>query len=94
MNMYAIMSEEVMEKIAKHCPKAMWTYMQCMVRADKDGNVFFSRADVDVDLSESWTIFKGNIKKLALENLLEWHPIDGGIAITMAPVDDYEDFEE
>ncbi len=35
-------------------------------------------------MSEGWAKFRNQIKKLALENLLEWHPLDGGISVILA----------
>lgn len=34
-------------------------------------------------MSEKWTKFKNRVKKLALENLLEWHPFNDGVSITL-----------
>lgn len=89
MNQYDIEEQEIMERIARHCPEAMCTYIQCINRANKVGTVFFSHENIDIDMSENFDRFRNNIKKLARENLLEWHPLDGGISVTLAI--DYED---
>lgn len=88
MDIYAITTQEILDKISRHCPEAMSIYIQCLNRADKEGKVFFTRSLVEIDMSESWTTFQRNIKKLALENLLEWHPFNKGIAVTLAEVHD------
>jgi hypothetical protein len=90
MNLYAVTTQEVLEKISKHCPEAMSTYLHCINRADDRGSLFFSRELVDTTMSESWTKIRNNLKKLAIENLLEWHPFNGGLAVTLADLD-YED---
>lgn len=90
MDLYAITSQEVLERISRHCPEALSAYLQCMNRADRSGTVFFSKSTVEVDMSEGWTKFRNQIKKLALENVLEWHPFDGGISVTLAAIDENE----
>lgn len=88
--MYTFTSQEILDRISRHCPEALSTYLQCINRASKDGQVMFSRNLVEIDMSEDFRSFRNNIKKLARENLLEWHPLDGGIAITLAGADDDE----
>lgn len=90
MDQYAITSQEVLDRISRHCPGSLGAYLQCINRADSDGNVFFSRQMVEIDMSEGWAKFRNQIKKLALENLLEWHPFNNGIHITLAAIDENE----
>lgn len=87
MNLYTLTTQEILERISKHCPTALYVYLHCLNRVDDDGSVFFSRAMVEEDMSEGWARFKNQVKKLARENLLEWHNIDGGIAITLADLE-------
>lgn len=90
MDFYALTSQEILERISRHCPEAMSTYIQCLNRHKHGFPVVFTMEMVSVDMSESWTKFKRNIKKLALENLLEWHPSGRGAscAITVRMLDD------
>jgi hypothetical protein len=90
MDVYAITSQEVLDRISRHCPGSLSTYLHCINRADQKGEAFFSRALVELDMSESWTKFRNRVKKLAVENLLEWHAINEGISITLAVIDDDE----
>jgi len=90
MDLYAITSQEVLERISRHCPESLSVYLQCINRANQEGTVFFTKSLVEVDMSEGWTKFKNQIKKLALENLLEWHPFNGGISVTLAALDENE----
>lgn len=90
MDLYAITTQEILERISRHCPESLCAYLQCMNRADEKGTVFFSRTAVEIDMSEGWTKFRNQIKKLALENLLEWHPFDNGISVTLAALDENE----
>jgi len=90
MDLYAITSQEVLERISRHCPESLSVYLQCINRANEEGTIFFSKQLVEVDMSEGWTKFKNQIKKLALENLLEWHPFNGGISVTLAALDENE----
>lgn len=92
MDIYTITSQEILDRISRHCPQSMSTYLQCVNRANSDGSVVFSKDLVEVDMSMGWTKFKNQIRKLALENLLEWHPFDGGISVTLA--DSMEDSDE
>lgn len=90
MDLYAITSQEVLERISRHCPQSLYAYLQCINRADNRGTVYFTKSVVEVDMSEGWTKFRNQIKRLALENLLEWHPFDNGISITLAALDENE----
>ncbi len=90
MDLYTVTSQEVLDRISRHCPEALSAYLQCFNRADDQGNVVFTKQQVEVDMSEKWAKFRNNIKKLALENLLEWHPIKGGLSVTLVTLDDDE----
>lgn len=90
MDLYAITSQEVLDRISRHCPDALSVYLHCINRADEKGTVFFSKSLVAIDMSECWTKFRNKIKKLALENLLEWHPFNDGISVTMVDVNENE----
>lgn len=87
MNFHILTSQEILDRISRHCPDSLSTYLQCINRADERGVVFFSKEMVVNEMSYSWTKFVNQVKKLSLENLLEWHPIDDGIAVTLV---DYE----
>lgn len=91
MDLYNVTSQEVLDRISRHCPESLSAYLHCINRASDEGRIFFSREMVEVDMSERWTLFKNNIKKLAIEGLLEWHPFDTGISITLAEI--YEENE-
>lgn len=86
MDIYTTTSQEVLERISRHCPDSLSAYLQCINRATSDGNVFFTRELVEIGMSEDFRSFRNKIKKLARENLLEWHPFDGGISITLADI--------
>ena len=90
MNIFAITTQEALERVSRHCPEALSTYLQCLNRADKNGNFIFSKYLVDVEMSDDWDDFRKNIKKLARENLLEWHPLDEEISVTLADNEDYD----
>ena len=90
MDLYHVTSQEILDRISRHCPQALCTYLQCINRADNDGTVFFSKELVEIDMSEAWVRFRNHLKKLALENLLEWHPFNGGISVTLAALHDDE----
>ncbi len=92
MNIYSITTQEILDRISRHCPEAMYVYLQCINRASDEGNLFLSKEQVEIDLSDSWRHYCNNIKKLARENLLEWHPFNDGISITLAELD-FEDHE-
>lgn len=88
MQFLTISDQEILERISRHSPDALSAYLQCVNRADEEGSVFFSRSLVEVDMSEDWRSFKSKIKKLARENLLEWHPFDDGISVTIVDFHD------
>lgn len=80
-------AREVLERISLHCPEALHVYLQCIHRVTTTNSVYFSKKTIQEDLSFSWTKFVGAVKKLAQENILEWHFFDEGIAITLAQLD-------
>lgn len=84
MDIQSLSSQEILDRISRHCPSALCAYLQCINRADQKGMAFFSKDLVEIDMSETWVKFRNQIKKLALENLLEWHPFNNGISITLA----------
>lgn len=90
MDLYHITSQEVLERLSRHCPEAISTYLQCVNRADKNGEVFFSRYMIEVDISDEFRTFRTNIKKLARENLLSWMPLDNGISISLVDLHENE----
>ena len=84
MDIYSVTTQEILERISRHCPEALSAYLQCLNRANNEGTIFFSRELIEVGMSEEWREFRSNIKKLARENLLEWHPFDGGLSVTLS----------
>jgi len=83
MDLYSITTQEVLERISRHCPEALSSYLQCLNRADENGMIFFSKELVEIDMSENWSPFRNNIKKLARENLISWQPFNNGISVTI-----------
>ena len=83
MEFFAVTSQEALERISRQCPRAMKTYIQCLNRADKHGKVFFSKDLISIDMSESMTTFRNDIKALARLDLLEWSPLNKGIAVQL-----------
>jgi len=90
MDIHAITSQEVLERISRHCPSALSTYLTVLHHVDQFGKAKFTRKQIEYDLSETWTKFKNNLKKLALENLIEWHPVEHGLVVIMADADEDE----
>ncbi len=90
MDIFALTTQETLDRISRHCPEALSAYLNCINRADTDGKIFFSKSFVNVEMSMGWCAFRNNIKKLALENLLEWHPFNDGIMVTLPEVSPYE----
>lgn len=90
MNIHHINTQEVLDRISRNCPEALSAYLHCVNRVSSSGCVFFDRDMIENDMSESFIKFKNNIKKLARENLLEWHELDGGLNITLADVHEDE----
>lgn len=90
MNIKSLSTQEVLERISRHCPEALSAYLQCFNRADKEGFIFFSKEIVQIEMSEEWNPFCKNIKKLARENLLSWLPFNKGIQVNMAELNEDE----
>ena len=83
MDIHAITSQEILERISRHCPQALSAYLQCINRVDEKGDYHFSKEMIEIDMSESFVSFKNNIKRLAKENLLSWYPLNNGISISL-----------
>lgn len=90
MDLYALVSQQSIENISRHCPRALTTYLLLVNRANTEGQVFLEKKTITDDLSESYRGFKNNVRKLALEGLLEWGEINGGISIILAELPDSE----
>ena len=88
MNIYSVGVQDVLDKISRHCPEALTVFLQCINRMDDCGTFHFTRNLVEDEIGISWTRFKNHIRKLSTENLLEWHTIDEGIAVTILGFDD------
>lgn len=84
MDLYFISTQEILERISRHCPEALCAYLQCLNKVDKNGYVNFTREEIEVAMSEDFRGFRNNIKKLARENLLNWAPMDDGISLSLA----------
>lgn len=81
MDIYHITTQELLERISRHCPESLYVYLHCMNRVNDFGTAFFTRKQVEEEMSEGWTKFKNNVKKLARENLVDWHIENDGITI-------------
>ena len=89
MNIFNINQQEVLERISRHCPEALSTYLHCINRSKNSDEIYFSKHQVEVEMSEEWIDFKQNIKKLARENLISWHPNDNdGVYVNVVDIDD------
>ncbi len=90
MDLDLVTSQEILERISRHCPEALCTYFHCINRVNSKRKFLFTKSLVEIDMSLGWAKFRNHIKKLALENLLEWHPFNGGISITLAEINENE----
>lgn len=88
MNITDVSSQQILEKISRHCPDAMCVYLHCINRADAKGELHLSKNMVEVQLSEDWDDFIKKIKSLAREDLLFWSPMNDGVAVCLAVDDD------
>ena len=90
MDLFSVTHQEILDRISRHCPDAMSCYLHCYnrSRSSQTSSIFFSKDEIETDLSESYTLFRNRLKKLAKENLLEWVLIDDGIGVTLADIDE------
>jgi hypothetical protein len=87
---YIFTQQEILERLSRNCPRAISTYILCLNGQDDKGNVSFTRDDIEKRCSESYTIFKNNLKALARQNLLMWDEWEDVITISLAELEDYE----
>jgi len=84
MDNYLFTSQETLEKLSRNCPRAISTYITCLNKQSEKGELFLPKSEITHQLSESYTVFKNNLKSLARENLLVWEEEDGGLFINIA----------
>lgn len=89
MDSYVITTQYNLDLISRHCPHCLTTYFHCLNRIDDNREVHFTKEMVDIDMSEDWKRFRKNIKTLAREGLLTWHPFDDGIRILLTIEEDH-----
>lgn len=87
MSVEYIYTQEILERISRHCPEALSAYFHCLNRKNQGKTIHFTKKLVEQDMSEDFRVFRNNIKKLARENLLEWHPGEDGIFVTLVSDD-------
>lgn len=81
---FQILTPETIDIISRHCPRALTTFVACLNRLHEDGSCAFSKEDVTIGRSESYAIFRNNLKALAREGLLEWGELEGKIHVRVA----------
>ena len=90
MDIFNVTTQQILERIARHCPEALGTYLHCLNRADENGTTLFTKQMIEMDMSESWTRFLNNVKKLAREDLLQWHFFNKSLSVTLVATDEHE----
>lgn len=70
--MKVLVSLDLLDRIARHCPRALSTYVICLKRMNKDGICLFTKDDLKMELHESLTVFKNNLNYLSREGVLDW----------------------
>lgn len=88
MDSYIFTNQEVLERLSRHCPRAISTYILCLNKQSDSGEVFLPKIEIIKDMSESYTVFKNNLKSLARENLLEWNELNDGLFINLATTEE------
>lgn len=84
MDIHAITTQQILERISRHCPEAMTVYMHVLNRADSNGECHFTKEMIDIEMSEEFRVFRSGLKKLAREEILEWSPTKTGINVILA----------
>lgn len=84
MDFYCYTSQETLERLSRHCPRAISTYIVCLNHQDEDGELYLPKLDINEKLSCSYTKFKNDLKSLARENVLAWREVDKGVRISVA----------
>ena len=72
MHFFACPPLEYLLFAAKHCPSAVYTYINLWRTQDSEHRIFCTRNLIRDEESESWTCFVNNLRKLAKQDLLEW----------------------
>jgi len=81
-----VVSLEVLDKIARHCPRALETYLAIFMRVDQAGVGLFSREMVSEEMALSYTKFCNDLRHLNKEDLLKFHKGENGVMVTLADI--------
>lgn len=88
--MFESIESQVVDQVSRHCPRALSTYLICMNNVNENGRAIFSRQEIEQRMSESYVVFRNNLKALAREGILEWHELDGMLHVALANLDSLE----
>lgn len=78
------LSLDVLDNIARHCPRALETYLHVWLKADNDGVLVVQKDDVVEELCLSFTKFCNDLRTLSKEDLLKFNKSDIGVVIQLA----------
>lgn len=81
-----ILPFEVLDKIARHCPRALETYLHVFMRVDNGGQAMLSREVITEELGLSFTKFCNDLRCLTKEDVLKWHKGPNGVMVILADV--------
>lgn len=81
-------SIDILDKIARHCPRALSTYLLCVKMRNSEGLCVLTQDNIKCDFGESATIFRNNLNHLKREGLLEWYPINKRYHIKLLETDE------
>lgn len=86
MDLSTITTYQILDQIARNCPRALSVFIHLLSRADSKGIVRLEKRQITNDLSESFAKFRNDLRALARENLLEWHQMGDYLHITLSVV--------
>jgi hypothetical protein len=84
LDLYTITTHQILDRIARNCPRALSVFLHLLNRADNEGNLVLHKKQITNDLSESFAKFRNDLKALARADLLEWHQMEDRLHITLA----------
>lgn len=76
-------SLDILDRIARHCPRALSAYILCLRHADENGRCMFTADDLKYDLGESPTIFRNNLNQLSKEGIISWCTLNHKYAVDL-----------
>ena len=84
---------ETLDRISRHCPQALTTYLSCVLHSRGEQQTTIDRQYVEDIFLISWTKFKNHLRALTAEMVIHHHVLGDSALVHIVdhdPEDSYE----